>query len=68
MRLVDNAGGNTILRKGRYLLETRPIFRLVPNRYPPINVSGHRGQQTNRVGRKREMMAEKYEDERQNKR
>ena len=44
MRLVDNAGGNTILQKGRYLLETRPIFRLVPNRYLPINVSGYRGQ------------------------
>ena len=39
----DNPGGNTILQKGRYLLETRPIFRLVPNRYLPINVSGYRG-------------------------
>ena len=32
----DNPGGNTILQKGRYRLEIRPIFRLVPNRYPPI--------------------------------
>ena len=33
---VDKVEGNTILQKGRYLLETRPVFRLVPNRYLPI--------------------------------
>ena len=60
MRLVDNAGGNTILRKGRYLLETRPIFRLVPNRYLPINVSGYRGQKTRKKDRRKTNKTRKF--------
>ena len=60
MSRADNAEGNTIFPKGRYILETRPVFRLVPNRYLPINVSGYRGQKTRKKDRRKTNKTRKF--------